>query len=92
MRELNPDFYTGNIHKWGFNPRGCAVLWIKEEHHDWCAPLVTSHMYNKGIALEYFMQGTRDDIPYHLVPLSLQFHRWIGGSVCYIYMYIHSPV
>lgn len=73
--------YTGNFHKWVFTPRGCAILWIAKQHHDWCTPLVTSHMYKKGVQLEYFMQGTRDNIPYFLVPEALKFFSEIGGMV-----------
>lgn len=79
LEELQPDFYTGNFHKWVFTPRGCAILWIAKQHHDWCTPLVTSHMYKKGVQLEYFMQGTRDNIPYFLVPEALKFFSEIGG-------------
>lgn len=81
LEELQPDFYTGNFHKWVFTPRGCAILWIAKQHHDWCTPLVTSHMYKKGVQLEYFMQGTRDNIPYFLVPEALKFFSEIGGMV-----------
>lgn len=81
VEDLNPDFYTGNFHKWVYTPRGCAILWIAKEHHDWCTPLVTSHMYKKGVQLEYFMQGTRDNIPYFLVPDALEFYNEIGGMV-----------
>lgn len=81
LEELRPDFYTGNFHKWVFTPRGCAILWIAKQHHDWCTPLVTSHMYKKGVQLEYFMQGTRDNIPYFLVPEALKFFSEIGGMV-----------
>nr|XP_022320532.1 hercynylcysteine sulfoxide lyase-like isoform X3 [Crassostrea virginica] len=79
VENLNPDFYTGNFHKWVYTPRGCAILWIAKEHHNWCTPLVTSHMYKKGVQLEYFMQGTRDNIPYFLVPDALEFYNEIGG-------------
>lgn len=81
LEELCPDFYTGNFHKWVFTPRGCAILWIAKKHHNWCTPLVTSHMYKKGVQLEYFMQGTRDNIPYFLVPEALKFFSEIGGMV-----------
>ncbi|XP_061177973.1 uncharacterized protein LOC133186717 [Saccostrea echinata] len=79
LEELDPDFYTGNFHKWVFTPRGCAILWIRKEHQDWCTPLVTSHMYKKGIQLEYCIQGTRDDIPYFCVPEAIQFYKDVGG-------------
>ena len=81
VEDLNPDFYTGNFHKWVYTPRGCAILWIAKEHHNWCTPLVTSHMYKKGVQLEYFMQGTRDNIPFFLVPDALKFYNEIGGMV-----------
>lgn len=81
VEDLNPDFYTGTFHKWVYTPRGCAILWIAKEHHNWCTPLVTSHMYKKGVQLEYFMQGTRDNIPYFLVPDALEFYNEIGGMV-----------
>ncbi|XP_061184563.1 uncharacterized protein LOC133192588 [Saccostrea echinata] len=79
LEDLHPDFYTGNFHKWLYAPRGCAVLWISKDHHDWCTPLVTSLMYRKNIQLEYFDQGTRDNIPYFLVPDVLDFYKQIGG-------------
>lgn len=91
LEELSPDFYVGNFHKWMYTPRGCGVLWVRKEHHDWCTPLVTSHMYKKGFQMEFFVQGTRDDIPYFLIPDSIQFHQDVGGrvSVCVI---IHSEI
>ncbi|KAJ8299890.1 hypothetical protein KUTeg_021409, partial [Tegillarca granosa] len=77
--DLDADFYTGNFHKWVYTPRGCAILWIKKEHHDWVAPLVTSHNYQRGNFLSFFMQGTRDDTPYICVPEALKFYKDMGG-------------
>ena len=90
LEELRPDFYTGNFHKWVFTPRGCAILWVHKDHHDWCTPLVTSHMYNKGFQLEYGVQGTRDDTPYFLVPDSIQFYKDVGGMVGPLTVYLHK--
>ncbi|XP_069131369.1 uncharacterized protein [Argopecten irradians] len=79
MKDIEPDFYTGNFHKWLYTPRGCALLYIKKEHQKWACPLVTSTNHNKSMALQFFMQGTRDDCPYFCLPEALRFYNGIGG-------------
>ncbi|XP_061177097.1 uncharacterized protein LOC133185821 [Saccostrea echinata] len=79
LEDLRPDFYIGNFYKWLYSPRGCAVLWVAGEHQTWCTPLATSVMYREGFQLEFMMQGTRDNIPYYLVPAALKFYKDIGG-------------
>uniref|UniRef100_K1QLG5 Isopenicillin N epimerase n=1 Tax=Magallana gigas TaxID=29159 RepID=K1QLG5_MAGGI len=79
LEELCPDFYVGNFHKWVYTPRGCAFLWVHKDHQNWCTPLVTSYMYDKGFQLEYGQQGTRDDTPYFLIPDAIQFYKDMGG-------------
>ncbi|XP_062566739.1 uncharacterized protein LOC134229054 [Saccostrea cucullata] len=81
LDDLKPDFYIGNFYKWLYTPRGCAVLWVAEEHQTWCTPLVTSVTYRQGFQSEFMMQGTRDNIPYYLVPEALKFFKDIGGMV-----------
>lgn len=79
LEDLRPDFYTGNFHKWLYTPRGCAILWVAEEHQKWCAPLLISLQYKKGYQKEFKIQGTRDNIPYLVVPEVLKFFEDIGG-------------
>ncbi|XP_060069759.1 uncharacterized protein LOC132549804 isoform X2 [Ylistrum balloti] len=79
MKDIDPDFYTGNFHKWLYTPRGCALLYIKKDHQTWVSPLVTSTNYSKSLDLQFFMQGTRDDCPYFCLPEALKFYNDIGG-------------
>lgn len=81
MKDLDPDFYTGNLHKWAYTPRGCALLYVKKEHQTWVCPLVTSWYYLQDFTMQFFMQGTRDDCAYITVPDALQLYEDLGGMI-----------
>ena len=79
LRQLDADFYAGNLHKWMYAPRGCAILHVKRNHHDWVKPLVTSFGYNTSFQDGFGYKGTRDDSPYCTVPEAIKFYNAIGG-------------
>ncbi|AWI25537.1 aminotransferase class V-fold PLP-dependent enzyme [Flavobacterium pallidum] len=66
ISELNPDFYTGTLHKWMLAPKGSSFLYVKKEFQDRIDPLVVSWGYESEMPgqsqfLDYHeFQGTRD--------------------------------
>lgn len=45
LSELKPDFYTSNLHKWLYLPRGCAVLYVDPKHFRTIQTMPVSHSY-----------------------------------------------
>jgi len=75
---LQPDFWTGNLHKWVCAPKGCAVLWTAEEHAERMLPLVTSHYFPSGWPEEFNWSGTYDPSAFLAAPAAL---AWMGDNL-----------
>ena len=75
--DAQPDFWVGNLHKWCFAPKGCAVLWVAEPHRERVHPTIISHGYRSGFAHEFDWVGTRDPSAWLAAPTALAFYdRW----------------
>lgn len=79
---VGADYYAGTVHKWMFAPTSAAFLWISpkdgirdEMHHP-----IPSHGFNKGLAKECAMIGTRDYSSLLSVPAALEFFKSLGGG------------
>ncbi len=57
---LGADWWVGNLHKWAFAPKGCAVLWARRDRQAALHPTVISHGLDQGFHEEFGWTGTRD--------------------------------
>lgn len=79
IQELNPDFYTGTLHKWMLAPKGSSFLYVKKEFQAGIDPLVVSWGYeslapSESQFLDYHeYQGTNDHSAYLCTPKVIQF-------------------
>jgi len=76
---LGVDYYTGNLHKWLFAPKGSAFLWARRAAQDGLVPVVTSNNAGQGYLKEFEWTGTKDPSPFLCAPAGLAFHRRLGG-------------
>ncbi|RTY92522.1 aminotransferase class V-fold PLP-dependent enzyme [Flavobacterium sp. GT3R68] len=79
IAEMNPDFYTGTLHKWMLAPKGCSFLYVKKALQNTINPLVVSWGYESEMPdanqfLEnHEYQGTRDISAFLTAPAAIQF-------------------
>lgn len=78
ITDLNPDYYTGALHKWMLTPKGSSFLYVKREHQLKLDPLVVSWGYDNPLTTNQFLdyheqQGTRDISAFLTVPAALKF-------------------
>jgi isopenicillin-N epimerase len=79
LSELNPDFYTGTLHKWMLAPKGSSFLFVKKEFQANINPLVISWGYESlapsdSQFLDYHeYQGTQDVSQYLCTPKVIEF-------------------
>ncbi len=79
LQELNPDFYTGAIHKWFLAPKGCSFLFVNKKFQSSLKPLIVSWGYESDTPshskfLDYHeFNGTRDFSAYLTIPSIIKF-------------------
>lgn len=79
IEELNPDFYTGALHKWMLAPKGSSFLYVKKPFQKNIDPLVVSWGYesetpSESRFLDYHeYQGTRDISAFLCTPKVIDF-------------------
>jgi isopenicillin-N epimerase len=79
IAELNPDYYTGTLHKWMLAPKGSSFLYVKREFQNDLEPLVVSWGYESVATgesqfLDYHeLQGTRDVSAFLCTPKVVEF-------------------
>jgi len=82
LRELDPDFYAGNCHKWLCAPKGAGFLYVRRDRQREVHPLVFSWGYegdDPTFLTRHEKQGTRDPSAYLTVPYAIQWqleHDW----------------
>ncbi len=76
---LNPDFYTGTLHKWMLAPKGSSFLYVKKDFQEMLDPLVVGWGYEslspgESQFLDYQeYQGTRDISAFLCTPKVIDF-------------------
>jgi isopenicillin-N epimerase len=78
LNNLDPDYWTGNFHKWCCAPRGSAGLWVREDHRKTVAPIITSWYLNEGYPSSFRWLGTDDYTPYLATPAAIDFMASLG--------------
>lgn len=79
ITELNPDFYTGTLHKWMLAPKGSSFLFVKKDFQEMLDPLVVGWGYEsvapgESQFLDYQeFQGTRDISAFLCTPKVIDF-------------------
>lgn len=79
ISDLNPDYYTGTLHKWMLAPKGSSFLYVKKELQENLDPLVVSWGYESLFPsdsrfLDYHeIQGTRDISAFLCTPKVIDF-------------------
>jgi isopenicillin-N epimerase len=82
LRDLDPDFYAGNCHKWLCAPKGAGFLYVRRDLQTDVHPLVFSWGYegdDPSFLARHEKQGTRDPSAYLTVPYAIEWqrdHRW----------------
>ena len=90
IKELDPDYFTGALHKWLCCPKGISFLYVKKEHQEGIQPMVKSwgwgeeydkfksstQLHSSSRFINVFQwQGTMDMSAFFTVPDAIKFQK-----------------
>jgi len=75
---VGADFWVGNLHKWGYAPRGTAALVVTPQWRTRIEPLVVSWQQDAGFPLRVEWQATLDYTAWLAAPVGLFTLRTLG--------------
>lgn len=78
LDRLGADFWTGNLHKWAFAPRGTAVLHVAERWRGGVVPLVASWDEDEAFPRAFGDIGTSDLTAWLAAPRALRVLSHLG--------------
>ncbi|UWP84140.1 aminotransferase class V-fold PLP-dependent enzyme [Dactylosporangium fulvum] len=78
VRELDADFWVGNLHKWAYAPRGTALLAVAPAWRARIRPLVLSWSTEAGFPASLEWLGAHDYTPWLAAPTGLFVLRSLG--------------
>ncbi|XP_077977327.1 uncharacterized protein LOC144432898 [Glandiceps talaboti] len=87
IRDLNPDYYVGNCHKWFCCPKGCGYLYVKKELQKTTRPMIVSHGFGSGFSSEYMWSGLQDYTSFLSLHTVLDFWDTVGPDKIRKYIY-----
>ncbi|HSF26821.1 MAG TPA: aminotransferase class V-fold PLP-dependent enzyme [Actinomycetes bacterium] len=78
LARLAPDYWTGNLHKWAWAPRGTAVLYAAPTRRTGLRPLVASWNDDLGFPGAFDRTGTDDLTAWLAAPAALRLMKELG--------------
>jgi len=79
IEALRVDFYTGNLHKWAFAPKTCAVLWAAPQHQETLRHPVVSYAADTWRGA-FHWPGTNDPSAWLASTAALDFLDHLGPA------------
>lgn len=77
---IDADWWCGNLHKWCYAPKGCAVIVVSERQRERTHPPVVSHHLGRSFADEFDWQGTFDPAPWLCAGDAIEFSTGASGG------------
>jgi isopenicillin-N epimerase len=75
---LPVDWYVSNLHKWGYAPRGSALLYAAPGAASLTRPVLVSHYIGRGFPHSFDYIGSRDYTAWLATPRALAFREELG--------------
>ncbi|HEY1728088.1 MAG TPA: aminotransferase class V-fold PLP-dependent enzyme [Candidatus Baltobacteraceae bacterium] len=80
VAELKPDWYTSNVHKWLYGPKGTAFFYASPAVAPITRPVLTSHFIEMGFPRSFDYCGTRDNSGWLAIPAAIAFFNQLGAE------------